>query len=224
MKEKNKGKFNHEFFNEIDSESKSYWFGFIMADGHIIDNVKYGALQLGIHLSDVDLNHLKKFHKEINSNNNINFGKKNDIKSNHSSDMLCNDLIKMGCVPRKSLILTYPKNISNELTPHFIRGYFDGYGSTCIHKGRLFLDFLGTKEFLEGLNKELPIQRNVRVKKDNLFILQISDINGCKILYDYMYKNATIFLERKKENIEKWLKIPKYGSGNYSHEKQKKET
>lgn len=43
-----------------------------------------------------------------------------------------NDLIKQGCVPNKSLILTFPNkyHVPKNLINHFIRGYFDGDG--CI--------------------------------------------------------------------------------------------
>lgn len=210
-------KFNHNFFKEINNEHNAYWLGFIMADGHINDKAKSGALQLHIHLSKIDYNHLQKFHLDIDSKNMICFGNQNDIRSSHSSDILCEDLIKYGCTPRKSLTLQFPKQITTKMLPHFIRGYFDGDGSTCLHKDRLFVDFLGTQNFLIELNKKLPIQKNVRVKKDNLWILQFSDISGCKEIYDFMYKDATIFLQRKKETFDTWLNIPKMGSGNYDH-------
>jgi hypothetical protein len=223
MKTRNKCKFNHNFFSDINTENKAYWLGFLMADGCIIDKVKSGSLQLSIRLSKRDLTHLKKFHEDIDSLNKIGFGKHNDIYSSHSSDILCNDLIKLGCTPRKSLTLMFPQTIPDDLMNHFIRGYFDGDGSTSIHKGRFFADFLGTKWFLEELNEKLPIKRNVRVKKENLFILQFSDIDGCKTIYSFMYNNATIFLDRKKNKFEEWIKIEKKGSGNYDHKNQRRE-
>jgi intein/homing endonuclease len=43
---------------------------------------------------------------------------------------LHDDLVKHGCVEKKSLILQFPKDLSQELISHFVRGYFDGDG--CI--------------------------------------------------------------------------------------------
>ena len=40
---------------------------------------------------------------------------------------MAQSLIKLGCVPRKSLIITLP-SIPKNLMHHFIRGYFDGDG------------------------------------------------------------------------------------------------
>ena len=47
---------------------------------------------------------------------------------------MVNDLINLGCIPNKSLTLTFPDFINDELLPHFIRGYFDGDG--CIWNGK----------------------------------------------------------------------------------------
>jgi intein/homing endonuclease len=38
----------------------------------------------------------------------------------------------MGMVPNKSLVLKFP-DIPKEMYRHFIRGYFDGDGSLCLH-------------------------------------------------------------------------------------------
>ena len=46
------------------------------------------------------------------------------------------DLINKGCVKQKSHILKPPKNISNELLPHFLRGFFDGDGSIIKTKSK----------------------------------------------------------------------------------------
>ena len=45
-----------------------------------------------------------------------------------NSKKLCLDLTKLGAVRNKSLILTFPKFITDELMSSFILGYFDGDG------------------------------------------------------------------------------------------------
>ena len=37
----NKLKFNEHYFDNIDSEEKAYWLGFIFADGCIMNNTKH---------------------------------------------------------------------------------------------------------------------------------------------------------------------------------------
>ena len=79
-----------------------------------------------------------------------------------------NDLIKQGCVPNKSLILTFPNKhqVPKNLINHFIRGYFDGDGSISYgiqerysvrkkqNTKRLNINaqFIGTKEMLTVIN------------------------------------------------------------------------
>ena len=50
--------------------------------------------------------------------------------SNWSTKKIVEDLKQKGCVPKKSLILTFPSKeiLSENLRYHFIRGYFDGDG------------------------------------------------------------------------------------------------
>lgn len=166
-----------------------------------------------------DLSHLVKWQKEIKSKNNIHFGKTNDVRSSHSSDFLCNDLIRLGCTPRKSLTLKFPK-LSNKLIRHFIRGYFDGDGTACIHKNRLFIGILGNKPFISEMNKKLNI-KCFCYPKSGIYYLQIASNTACEEFYHYIYDYATVFLERKKDIFKKWLKIPKPGPGNYEHIKQR---
>ena len=60
---------------------------------------------------------------------------------------MANDLINLGCIPNKSLILLPPK-LKDEFISHFIRGYFDGDGSIGKYKNRYKITFLGTNDLL----------------------------------------------------------------------------
>ena len=62
-----------------------------------------------------------------------NYNNKYIFGAHITSDKMFSDLCKHGCVPNKSLILTFPV-ITEELIPHFIRGYFDGDGGITIRK------------------------------------------------------------------------------------------
>lgn len=212
MKPKNNCKFNHHFFNTIDTEPKAYWLGFLMADGGICDTKKYGCLILSIHLASKDAEHLRLFHETIQSKNKVSLCK-NSVRSSHSSDILCSDLIKWGCVPRKTLILKFPK-IGHSLLSHFVRGYFDGDGSATISGTRLFLQFLGTKEFLTRL-KEVVGVNNKLIQRGKIWSFQISKISECERISGWMYKNASVYLARKKLTIDQWREMPHPGSGNY---------
>ena len=117
------------------------------------------------------------------------------------------DLIKLGCFPKKSLNLKFPSKdqVPDEYLYDFIRGYVDGDGSVMINTkktgGRLSL--LGTKEFIEGLLertgwKKVKIQHPSRIYSIEW---------GGKYNIDYLnqlYANANIYLDRK---YKKYLQI-----------------
>lgn len=69
-------------------------------------------------------------------------------------------LINLGCVPNKSLILKFPSlNIFQEkkLVYAFIRGYVDGDGCLTFSKnGKLNLSIVGTYDFLLGITNIFP--------------------------------------------------------------------
>lgn len=86
---------------------------------------------------------------------------------------LWSTLNNLGCVPNKSLILTFPsidifKN--KDLIRHFIRGYFDGDGcfSRTFYKDEVFpkCSFLGTYEFI-SMVKTILEKNNIHISNVN---------------------------------------------------------
>ena len=118
-----------------------------------------------------------------------------------------------GCTPKKSLTLKFPNiNIfeNKNLIKHFIRGYIDGDG--CIsycdkeHK-HMTLRILGTKDFLNILQKYLPLEKKNKLhKKNNIYDLSFQKGRG-KYILDYVYKDATIFLDRKLEKYKEYCRL-----------------
>lgn len=125
-----KYKVNHNFFENIDSESKAYFLGLLMADGC---NTRNG---FRIMLQKKDEKIIKKLKKELGFTGKLFYqkfrsGKKyygDGVMLNIYSQKISDDLSKFGVVPRKSHISDFPKGISKELEHHFIRGVFDGDG------------------------------------------------------------------------------------------------
>ena len=126
-------KFNHNFFKCIDSEEKAYVLGFFFADGYNSDTqIEFTQLE-----QDEDI--LVQINKALESEvpiysyiNKVNGNTKKALR--FSSKEMCNDMNHLGGIRGKSLILEFPKYLSKELIPHFIRGYFDGDG--CVWDGK----------------------------------------------------------------------------------------
>lgn len=209
---------DEKFFNK-DNERSFYWAGFIAADGSIIDRRK--TLELSIGLSKKDKSLLEKFKEDLkaenpihdilvkNSKRNKNWNDcwKSEIKL--TSNKLCKDLERFNIVPRKTKIYTFPKwLINHDLVSHFMRGYFDGDGSFFISNQRktpqLYFSLRGTSGFLktyrEILEKtcDLPTKtKDIRIN-NGIGILEYGGNNVVPKIANYLYKNSTVYLERKK--------------------------
>lgn len=196
---------NDHIFDTIDTEEKAYWLGFLYADG----NVKYchTSWRIELTLQEQDLAHVQKFAGFVSCEKEPKYREKTKAyRFSFSSRRMAEALIDKGCIPNKSLVLTFPSHdiVPPELMCHFIRGYFDGDGcislQELVHSIRKYVSLLGTKEFLEGLIKETSIGGAI-VKKEkrttsNTYTLTWHKKEGNEML-DYMYSNATIYLQRK---------------------------
>jgi hypothetical protein len=148
-----------------------------------------------------------------------------------SSDNMYDTLITKGVVPRKSLILTFPdvNILTIELIPHFIRGYFDGDGSIGVgtyksnskygkeYWNKAKFSFQGTREFLNDLSEILrcviiPKWSNEQIRfklrkrhKDNKnsHYIESRGLLATLSFCEYIYKDATVFLQRKYEVYQK---------------------
>lgn len=127
----NKYKLNENFLDNLDCQEKAYFLGIMYADGNIYNykNSYRCSLSQCEKYKDV----IYKIKEILDAEQPVYVKKTTGQLQYHLvlyNSHLCRKLIQYGCIPNKSLILRFPKNIPEELMPHFIRGYFDGDG--CI--------------------------------------------------------------------------------------------
>lgn len=202
-------KFNDHIFDKIDSEEKAYWLGFLYADG----NVASKSNNIELSLSSKDISHLEKFNKFLNNSSKIKISKVKGKGKEYercriviTSKHLKNTLITLGCIPKKSCILTFPKEtqVPKYLRKDFIRGYIDGDGCISFPKTkRLALSVIGTKEFLTDLLNIFPQFGKIRKDKrwkNNTFYLNCG-YSPAEFIISKLYKNANIYLQRKYDRF-----------------------
>jgi hypothetical protein len=127
--------FNENYFENIDSEDKAYFLGFILADGYVSKN----GLKISLQLKDKHI--LEEFIKNINGNNNIleyynqksTYGLQSYCRLDLNSQKIKNDLNKLGFDNNKTNYINIP-NILDDLKSHFWRGVFDGDGWISLYK------------------------------------------------------------------------------------------
>ncbi|MGL4762904.1 MAG: NUMOD1 domain-containing DNA-binding protein [Sarcina sp.] len=230
---------DNDFFEQIDNEHKAYWLGYLYADGCVCDHgEKRNYLYIELHTQDKYIS--EEFAADLRTNRKVRIS----CRGYARFEVLCNkigtDLIKLGCVPRKSNILKFPTEdiVPKELLPHFLRGYMDGDGciSTYLKKrGRnIFLvceiKFIGTYSMLFGIKEFFESEKNVLQNKHSPVSYQIS-FTGRKYrdYVDLMYKESTIHLTRKKlkwdnfiNEVERRAKEKELGKSTCKNEKANK--
>lgn len=219
-------KINHDYFENIDSEHKAYWLGFIYADGSITKKAyekgsytyrlrmelmfedKYILEQMALDLES-DLKP-KEYYNDTSSFEGYN-KPKHTAYIMFSSKKMGEDLVKLGVVPNKTLILKSLPSIPDNLMKHFIRGYFDGDGSVYLTKDNTIKTaFYGTHDFINSIQdfliKELDLTKKkiTDQKEANVSFVGMAKQESEK-LYHYMYDEATIFLNRKYEKYNKYF-------------------
>lgn len=134
-----------------------------------------------------------------------------------NSKLISNRLNELGVTQNKTFTTTYPFFLRNDLHKHFIRGYFDGDGGVSYNKlnHQLQFGFTGTEDMMLNIQNILineikfnKTKLNTRYPKrmNNIRSLNYCGNNIAKLFYKYMYGDSNIFMKRKKEKFNKYLK------------------
>ena len=207
------------FFQEIDEEAKAYFLGLLISDGNVFKDNTGRQASISITLDLKDEYMLEKFKEVLQANTSVGHDGRGCGQIAVRSNIMAEDLAKYGVVPRKSYN-TYLPLISKEMMPHLIRGIFDGDGSIIAkpnpnndgHNRFLHsISFCGTHQLMEDISnyilENLGIKTAVYDYKDrNLSELEIQNIDNVAKFGYWIYRNSTIFLNRKKDIFNDFLK------------------
>ena len=196
-------------FEKIDNSETAYWLGFLYADGSIRSGTRN---EISLDLKEEDLETIEAFHSFCNNKNNIreHIIKRNGKEfksyvSSFSNKKVKENLIKLGCTPKKSLTLEFPseEQVPQEFLYDFMRGYFDGdgYGRYDLEKHKYDIVILGTENFLKGAATRLEISDIVKIQSTNTKVFSLT-FCGKENVYNFLkslYDNDRIALNRKKQ-------------------------
>jgi len=223
---------DHEFFSS-DTEKSFYVAGFLAADGWKTRKSSSYGIGLQLSSKDINhLNNIKSILK-CNSPlqyikrsgyicNNYKISNTEAYSFIFHSEKCYKDLERFSVVENKTYIMRFPEWLKNHpLVYHYMRGYIDGDGCFSIGKNKgqdphISFAMKGTKEFLEVFHEVLLINNicNKNTERSELKYkvgkkyLAFDNLryNGNIIIskmYDFLYKEATIFLPRKEEIAKK---------------------
>lgn len=211
--------FDEFFFDDINTEEKAYWLGFIYADGYLTQS----GNAVGIELKSTDRNHLEKFKKSLKAEHDVKiytknstFGVQENCRLAVGSKHMFKILLNYFGSHRKTFEGHFPVIQNQDLMPHLVRGFFDGDGSLswhCKDDGKHIISpsisFIGTKEtmtFIEQLSGfKWNWSQRFPERKTNNYQIGCGRVNDCINFLNYMYKDATIYLDRKYEKYQTLL-------------------
>lgn len=204
---------NENYFEKIDTEAKAYFLGLLLADGCISedsDKTRNWQKRLQLDLQQKDGYMVEKLKIELEATKATKTpSTRTNVVLCITSNKLCEDLSKYGIVPRKTFTAKFPdlNLIPENLMNHFIRGLFDGDG--CISKRGNYFSFdicgtlnvcLGVKNILSKIVVSSDSNRQPTLQ-GNIYRMYYHKMQSLTNLYDYLYKNATVFLTRKKDKF-----------------------
>lgn len=220
---------DHYYFDNIDTEYKAYFLGLLIADGTLSYN-NHSKGRIGFLIQDSDKYLLEVLKKEINSNNiiYIRYNSKGAIcrkpqasfrwTSKHMAETLINSY---NITPNKTMNFnfTFPLDkIPNDLQGAFIRGFIDGDGSFESKKFIFNPSIIGTsKKWVEQVGKLVSANTGldykiytIQGKTCSYYTLRWSasrtdKFNKITKLYNFLYKDATIYMKRKLSKIVSYL-------------------
>ncbi len=214
---------DESYFNVIDTEEKAYFLGFIYADAY--HDVKRGILT--INLQERDKQILERFKSLLDFGGPLHF---KEYKSKHptwqdqyslviASPLISASLLKLGVIQCKSFTLQFPTNeqIPSSLIRHFIRGYFDGDGSSGMYtkkNGGVQFDasIIGNTDFIKSLKILLELEVGVNFQIINhhttkgIINIKTNGRNQVFKFLHWLYDDSTIHLERKYNYLSKYAK------------------
>lgn len=211
------------YFKNIDSGEKSYWLGFICADGNINKNNNKMTL------TSKDLEVIEKFKKCVKSGHQISYYEYLDKRTNKiyeryaiqvTTKPFTTNLINLGVTNKKTNSLNFP-NIKEKFYPNFIAGLFDGDGSICYRKrnNQLLISLISTLEILNFIQDYIRLNFGIKKtkcqivtnKKNNVYKMLLYEKNDVLSFLNFIYGDINlknIYLQRKyniyKKEIENY--------------------
>jgi hypothetical protein len=196
---------NERYFQDIDTEEKAYWLGFLTADGCVTRGKKPGdSPRISLHLAKQDYGHLLKLKKALQASQMISVDERSCSLTIFSTDMAA-DLALHGIRPNKTFS-TQPAHIAIDLERHYWRGVVDGDGDFARSGDSLKLvgDYdivLAFQQFVHAYCPQLTAKIH---KRENIFTLTVRRQATRRLLLA-MYGDANVYLDRKYRRAKEYL-------------------
>ena len=191
---------------ELSTPTSTYLLGYILGNNSMIsDDYNHYKLIIG----STDYNHIKQIANVFGCNIETVTHTLNNMPCwsiNIVDQAVCHSLLELGIKPRKS---TEPSTIDYAWIGcnfnHFIRGLIDSDGCICRKKNSIYIEIAGHESYIKQISDMMPESWGI-YKNDNIFVIAKRGNSKDKLdFYSYLYKDATIWLQRKRDKYDEWI-------------------
>ena len=194
-------------YDEIDTEEKAYFLGLLLADGN--SRKDCFSIRLALDCNDIELvqqfKDMFKYTKPLYTRSRKGFDT-TMVTCEITNKNVSQKLYDWGIVPAKTFITKFPEKLEERFYRPFILGYFDGDGCITSNGHRSGFSMAGTEELLlriqDILIKECELNLTKLIQSKNIKILSYGGNIQLQRIREYLYKDATIFLTRKKSKFD----------------------
>lgn len=224
---KNRVNDNSIFGYDIDDEFKAYMLGYIVTDGSI-SKPKSSTENRQLNVTSKDFEFIEMLNNKITPTKKI-YEQKGcySVISNNQEDIKF--LMDLGLTNNKTYTVGFNYGVKEHLLKHYLRGLFDGDGCVYISKTKskkdgierlleyMYISFTsGSEKFANELSdflKDIGIESKINLdsRRKNLenktYYVCIKKTKHVRKFFDYIYDDAHLFLQRKKNVFDEFYKM-----------------
>lgn len=223
----------HDFFKNIQTEIQAYLLGFYVADG----NLNHQRYTISVKLTESDREIINLYRDFISPDayiqevdeftmkgrKDVEYLCKPSVRVNIASKIMTENLLQLNYGENKTYTELKLPNLSDELTRHFIRGYFDGDGSII---GRVIkpnpknreINFRVARDFqfcgktltmmseISEFLKKYDINMKVNyLKRDNMYRIHTGTKKEVENAFNLLYSDSNFYLKRKFDKFNYYV-------------------
>lgn len=194
---------NGNVFDVIDTEHKAYFLGLLYADGCVVRR----SLEFSQNEKDSILT--KRLKMFLQSEHPIKETVATCDGKQYAQAKICitdkhlaDRLRELGILPQRPSHKSTVIQIPTHLHRHFVRGFFDGDGCAQTKPG---LSFVGRLDFMKWVQGTVGTESSIyKHPKSRVYYLRYASKKRAMPVVEFMYYDATTWLERKRNKILAW--------------------
>lgn len=219
------------FFSRIDTEAKAYWLGFVMCDGSLAK--RSPNIRLKVTAAEEDLGHLAALTRAVQFKGPLRRSVKAYMPNAQpvwdmilSGRKIVDDLERLGMSIGDKASNGWP-DVGQDGFRHFVRGVMDADGSWGVYveprgqsrKLKLLVQLTTTRTIAKRIGQafaavagcSMPAMQTGNCANPGIAAWSISGRGNMQRIANYLYRDATVFLERKRASAHKaWTETLNY--------------